>query len=478
MDLLPHFAPDRDSRVSLTEQLVAAYTRAVETGALAPGDLLPASRKLAEALGVSRSVVVVAYERLAGDGIVDSVQGSGTRVSPRAALAAAAGSGSSAGAAPRPGPIDLRSGLPFVGAEPPRAWPAALARAARAPWRSQAIEQAGHPALKAQLARHARMHRGLACGPDDLLAVTGTSEALVITALALQRHHRRPARIAVENPGYVEGAGALAAAGATLVPCPVASGGATAAGLAALFASSPFDAVMLTPSHQFPLGGAIPALERAAILAWAASHDVVIIEDDYDSEFRHEGAPLPALAAESTEAAVIYVASLNKMLSPSLRCGTLGLPLGSGHRELRAALVSARAALGSSVSAPVQLALADFMGSGALARAVARSAREYAHRRALVLAALDAAGVSASATDGGLHLVIELPSAARAELAASALRERGVLVETLALFASGDGAGPAGAGAPLAGLVVGYGAEPVPRLMAGVHQIVGVLGGA
>lgn len=474
LDLFPQFTPDRHSPHTLTQQLVDNIRAAIVSSRLAAGDPLPSTRKLAESIGVSRAVVVGAYEQLLGENLIISVQGSGTRVAAEAELV----QGSYAKRTLNLGPafvdersgvpaslsvsktpvIDLRSGLPFVGSAPPRAWSRSLASAASAPWLPESPDPLGLPQLRAQFAAHTRRYRGLNCAGSDVVVVSGTSEALVLIALALAHTLGRPARIAVEDPGYRAGSAALATAGAVLVPFAVDGAGATAAGLKACHQSTQFDAVMLTPSHQFPLGGSIIAAERERIVSWARRHGVLLIEDDYDSEFRHAGPARPALAA-SAGPGVAYVASLNKVLSPSLRCGVLVLP---EPGPLRDALLQTRAALGSSVSAHTQVALADFIGSGAFARSVARSKREYQHRRACVLADLASHGITALAGDGGLHLVVRMPSHAAAELVVQQLREQRVLVETLAEFSLVQHE---------AGIVFGYGAETLPRLLKGVRLV-------
>lgn len=463
MDVFPQFVPDRSSPRTLTQQLVDGVREAIVSGVLAPGDLLPPTRKLAVSLGVSRSVVVNAYEQLIGAGLIDSAQGSGTRVAQAVAAAdrtgAAIPDGEDEGETSGARTIDLRSGLPFVSLEPPRAWSRALANAARSPWASLSPASAGILALRTRLASHTQLHRGLSCRADDVVVTSGTSEALVLIASALKRVHGRGPRIAIEDPGYRAGADALEAAGAELAPFRVTHRGATAAALSALHAETPIDAVMLTPSHQFPLGGSLAPDERERILQWAREHRVLIIEDDYDSEFRHTGPAIPALAAHDSHGVVAYVASLNKILSPSLRCGVLVLP---PPGQMRDALLWVREALGSTVSAHTQQALAEFIGSGAFARAVARNKREYQHRRTVVLKELASFGLEALAGDGGLHLVVPVRGVAAAAQVAARLRSQGVIVETVAEFALLQHTG---------GIVFGYGSGSLPRLLQGVRLI-------
>lgn len=495
MDPIPGIALDRDASTSLVDQLTERLRSAITSGRLQPGDRVPASRVLAETLGVSRTVVVGAYERLLGEAFLDSIQGSGTRVSPdlprwhrEPGAAAGADRGSTRGAGldvdPCPEPlatntqkapvgqpdrsragapvIRLVTGLPHAAPEPPREWSRALSRAARRPWRTESVPARGDEKVRAQLAAYLRLYRGIACGDEDIVLTSGTAESLLLIGIAVRSLHEigRP-RVAVEDPGYPEGVLALEATGAERVPVGVTRDGIDLEEIRAKHRRSALDAVMLTPSHQFPMGGRLPAEDRLAILEWAHEQNVLVIEDDYDSEFRHTGAVLPAVASLDPHGVTVYVASLNKTLSPSLRCGMIVLP--DGRPEVREAILHARAVAGASVAAHTQDALAEFVGSGGVKRAVARNRREYRHRRDLLLAAFAERGIEVIGADGGLHVVIELPPAVDAGALARDLLLAGVQVETLAELTVGDHARN--------GLALGYGAETIPRLVKGVEVV-------
>lgn len=470
MDTFPQITIDRGAEISLTEQLLRGLRSAIAAGHMRPGEPVPASRAFAERLGVSRSVVVGAYEQLVGEAFLESRQGAGTRVSATlpswvvdtALPASLPPRAPERASVPSTRPIDLTAGRPFAPLEAPRAWVRALSRAARVPWSSDSVDPLGDPRLREAFATHARVSRGLACAADDVVVTSGTSEALLLVGLALReaRGGASP-RIAVEDPGYPEGAAALSRAGAELFPLPVGVDGTSVRDLAELHRRVRLDAVMLTPSHQYPLGGRIPADERLALIDWAHRHDVTIIEDDYDSEFRHAGAALPAMASLDPHGITVYIATLNKVLSPSLRCGMIVLPRASG--ALREAIAGTRIVAGASVSAHTQIALADYLSNGDFKRTVARNKREYRHRRDLVLRVLGAGGIPVAGAEGGLHVVVPLPRELDAGALVRELAERGVRLESLGGFSSGN----PGAN----GLVIGYGAESIPRLTAGLEAV-------
>ncbi len=500
MDDFPQLAVDRQLSRPLVDQLTTSLRESILTGAMRPGDALPASRALAATLALSRSVVVAAYERLVGEGYLESRQGAGTRVvgelpdwgleragagaslERAPALAAPAlpqvdGLPTVLGAGGGAPPIDLLPGRPFVAAQPPREWVRALSRAARAPWRSDAPEASGDPALRLAIAAHARRSRGIDCDPDDVTVTTGTSEALLIIALALRALHGGAVAVAVEDPGYREGALALARAGSELVPLPVGSDGATAEAVRSLADHRALAALMLTPSHQFPLGGRIPAAERHALVAWARESGAIIIEDDYDSEFRHAGAVLPAMASLDRGGRIVHVTTLNKILSPSIRCGAIVLGNGPDASALREAVAEVRRDLGPTVPQMMQTALAEFLDGGGFRREIGRTRREYRHRRELLLAECRVRGLEVSGDAGGLHVRVPLPAGRRGEDVVRELAERGVLVDRLHAYRiAGNDGDPGTDGDPGSdGILVGYGAETVPRLLRGVAQIAEVI---
>ncbi|WP_236809467.1 MocR-like pyridoxine biosynthesis transcription factor PdxR [Arthrobacter sp. FW305-BF8] len=434
---------------------------AILSGTLGPEHSLPASRRLAAELGVSRGVVVRAYEQLAGEGYLESRGSGGTRVAVRADGPGIALEGiQEAAGAEQTVTIDLTPGRPAGTPFGDRDWRAAWRKAVAEPVEVGLPDVLGTPVLRSALAGHLAASRGLTVSAEDVIITAGTSDALQLIVAAL-RGQAEPPRVLMEDPGYPTARRVLSAAGAAVQTLPVADDGLEAAQLAALGPRP--DAVLVTPSHQYPLGGRMPVKERLALLAWAEANRALILEDDYDSEFRHRRMPLPALASLPSAAEVVLVGTFSKSLSPWLRCGYLVVRGATGQR-----LKDARHDLGTPVPGVMQSALANYIAGGGLARHIARARREYAHRRALLLDRLGKrADVELAALDGGLHAVIRLqPNVPAERLAEEALR-LGVRVVTLASYFAER--------TPENGLVIGYGAPTDLQLARALDIIAGVL---
>ncbi|MFC7847950.1 PLP-dependent aminotransferase family protein [Arthrobacter sp. NPDC057388] len=454
---------DGGSRIPLAAQLVSLLREAILNGTLRPEHTLPATRRLAAELGVSRGVVVRAYEQLSGEGYLESRGSAGTRVAVRSdGRGAVPESVRPAPGADGDGIIDLTPGRPSGAPFRDRAWRAAWRKAVSEPVDVELPPAFGLPALRTAVADHLAASRGLTVSADDVIITAGTSDALQLSVAALRRQTKRPPRVLMEDPGYPTARRVLTAAGSAVLTLPVGQDGLEAAQLAAL-GSCP-DAILVTPSHQYPLGGRMPVGERLALLEWAEPNHVVILEDDYDSEFRHRRMPLPALASLPSGAEVVLVGTFSKSLSPWLRCGYL-VVRGTVGRRLR----DARLDLGTPVPGVLQSALANYIAGGGLARHIARARRQYAHRRALLLDRLGGrADVDLAALDGGLHAVIRLqPDIPAGRLAEEALG-LGVRVVTLAgYFAERP---------PENGLVIGYGAPSDLQLARALDILTGLIG--
>ncbi|WP_350348229.1 PLP-dependent aminotransferase family protein [Agromyces sp. G08B096] len=472
----PLLVVDRDRTTPIGVQLVEGLRRGILSGALRAGDPMPSTRALAAELGVARSSVVQAYDRLAGEGYLESRQGAPTRV---AALERPAGSGFAPSAdradegapvpdasAPALALIDLSPGIPSTARIDERAWRAAWRRAAAVPVSSWSPPAFGLPELRAAIADHLRLARGVRCSADDVVVTAGTADALALLAVALRAVRGERPRVVVEDPGYPSARRTLARRGVHLRPVAVGPDGLDLAALDRV--RGPVDAVMVTPSHQYPLGGRLPVADRLALLDWAGRRDALVIEDDYDSEFRHTGAPLPALASLDEEGRVVLVGSFSKVLTPWVRFGYLVLPPETSDPALRDAVTAIRADEHGPVAGPVQHAMADLLASGALRRHIAATRREYGHRRRLVLDALGglespARGIRLTALDGGLHAVLELPDEAATDAVVERLAREGVVVAPLSLYSAAADVPPAAgcersgsAGNAHAGLVIGY----------------------
>ena len=461
---------DQSSKVS---GVVARVRAMVHDGTLREGDPLPSTRALAAELGVARGTVVAAYEQLDGEGYLRTRHGAVARVAadvhgrtPGGSVAGGAGPGSPVAFAadavladPSPAVrIDCRPGIPAVTAIPQRDWRAAWRAAASAPLRNAIAEPLGSPELRAQVVAQLGLTRGFTTTVDRVLVTAGTSEALSLITEALRSLLGRPPVFGVEDPGYRTGHRAITSAGGTLVAVPVGEDGLD---LDVLEAAGPVDAVLVSPTHQYPLGSVMPVARRRRLLAWAAATGTVVVEDDYDSEFRHRGTPVPALAALDAEGVVLHVGGFSKTLDPRLRCAWVVLPSAAGAgigARVAEAVLSARRARGAVVAEPVQAALAHLLRTGALRRHLGRVRRDYAHRRARIAARLDdVTGLEARALNGGLHAVVTWSGPTTGADVAERMADAGVRVATLEEYGLAPGSAPAG-------IVFGYGAVTLPEL--------------
>ncbi|WP_427870159.1 PLP-dependent aminotransferase family protein [Leucobacter luti] len=476
-------APGTGARQHVAGQLRAALL----SGQVAAGEPLPSTRVLAASLAVSRGTVVAAYEDLAGEGYVEIRPGSGTfaaRELPGAAKVVPQDPAPSTGPrqkAAQPGDtaeISLSPGSPAARFHEDREWVAAWRAALRTPAPPVPPGPAGEAPLRQLIAQHLAAHRGVRCSADEILITAGTSDALglLVHGLAERTRGRIGAtggkedprlRIATEDPGYPAARRVLERLGAEAVPIPLGDGGMDLAALAA--APGPFAAALLTPSHQYPLGGRLHVADRLALIAWAEREDAVLIEDDYDSEFRHGAPALPAVASLDATGRVVHIGSYSKTLTPWLRCGYVVVP----DPGLRARMLEVREDLGQPVSGAMQLALAEYLRSGGLRRHLARRGREYAHRRGLVMRALEALapGVRLAAVEGGLHAVLTWDSGPPSGEVVRALARRSIRVAPLTDYYH--------PGSPRLrhGIVFGYGAPTDLQLQAALAAIVDELGG-
>jgi len=449
--------------------VVARVRAMVQDGTLRAGDALPSTRALAAELGVARGTVVAAYEQLDGEGWIRTRQGAAARVAPgvprmpvTGAPARRATSSPAGGTTPAVPVLDARPGIPAVTAIATRDWRAAWRAAADAPLRNALSDPAGLLELRAQIVAQLGLSRGFAPDVSRVLVTGGTSEALSLVVEALRNHLGRTPRIAVEDPGYRSGRRAMTSAGASLVGVPVDDDGLD---VEALHALRPVDAVVVTPTHQYPLGSVMPVARRQRLLSWAADTATIVVEDDYDSEFRHRGSPVPALAALDTAGVVLHVGGFSKTLDPRLRCSYVVLPPGA----VRDAVAAVRVARGPVVAEPVQVALAHLLRTGALRRHLGRVRRDYTHRRELIASRLDGVpGLEARALNGGLHAVVTWSGPATARAVAARTARAGVLVSALAEYEVVPGSAPDG-------VVLGYGGLTLPELDRALDALLGAL---
>ncbi|TPW77744.1 PLP-dependent aminotransferase family protein [Schumannella soli] len=496
--------PPRGARTTAIHRQLAS---AIVDGVLAPGARLPATRELAAELGVARTTVSAAYDRLLAEGLVEARVGAGTFVADvRAAAAGGAtttdraearsirqgisGSHSPAdpctaaalhpipliaelaadddGLAPDPAPDRIR--WDFAGGSPdptlfPHAdWRRLIAHHLRAtsPYPGGYGDPTGLLELRVAIARHVRLSRAVAAEPDDVHVTLGAQHGLGLIARALLRPGDT---VAVEEPGYPPVRAIFASLGARIEHVPV-----DAEGLRVDLLPPRARLVYATPSHQFPLGMPMTTPRRLALLAWAERHGAAVVEDDYDSEFRYGTRPLDSLHSLDRAGRVIHLATFSKSLAPGLRLGFLVAP-----PSLRAALRFLQRTERMSADPVPQAALADLLDTGVFAARARRSRRIYAERHRLLTAELgermpDALRVIPS--HAGLHLTAYLDAAfprtapRLAELAAAA----GIRVTALDPFY---------ARAPTAnGLLLGFGRIPAADIPAGVAALARVTGSA
>lgn len=380
--------------------LQSALRDAVRSGRLAPGTQLPSSRELATDLGVSRGLVTDAYAQLTAEGYLTGRQGSGTWVTGTGGAPVPA-----ATAAPavddRGGPTDFRPGLPDLSLFPRAAWSATHRRViARLPHRAFGYpDPRGLPELREALAELLARRRGVAADPDQVMVCSGVAQAHTLLGLVLRGRGERAA--AVEDPGSPEQTGLLAATGLTAVPVPVDDEGLSVTALAAAGVRS----AVVTPCHQFPTGVAYSARRRALLTDWARTVDGLVIEDDYDGDFRYDRAPVGALQGLSP-GHVAYTGSVSKTLAPGLRLGWL---VASPDIIADAAVRKRTMDLGNPVTE--QAVLADFITGGHYDRHLRRCQRLYRRRRDTLTTALAThfPGATTSGIAAGLHAIVTLP---------------------------------------------------------------------
>jgi GntR family transcriptional regulator/MocR family aminotransferase len=442
----------------LRAQLEDGLRDAARSGRLAAGARLPATRALAADLGVSRRLVVDAYAQLLAEGYLTARRGAGTYVSDAA----------SAASAPRPAAranalrFDFFPGYPDLSSFPRKPWLRAVRETlAAAPASSLGYPDArGAIELRVALAEHLRRVRGVVADPQRIVVCSGTAQALVLLARAMGGPH-----LAVEDPGLPPHRMILTAHGARLSPLPVDGAGAQASLLPRIVAQSgAVDGVLVTPAHQCPLGVALAPARRAELLEWTAARAGVVIEDDYDAEYRYDRAPLAALQGLAPDR-IIYLGTVSKTLAPALRLGWLVLP------PSLAELVADQRSLADH-GAPTldQLALARLIESGAYDRHLRQARRRYRSRRDALVDAVARylPGARVTGLAAGLHAIVRLPRPVDAGALMRTAVERSVGVYPLAL----------GYMRPPArddGLVLGYANLSEERIERGVRVLADVL---
>jgi len=436
--------------------LEAALREGVQTGRLAAGTRLPATRTLAADLGIARNTVADAYGQLVAEGWLTARQGSGTRVAEHAT-----GSNvrpATAAARSRAPRFSLRPGLPDLSAFPRGAWLAAARRAlAAAP--SEAFgysDPCGRPELRTALAAYLARARGVRATADQIVICSGFTQVLSLLGRVLAA--RGGAAMAVEAYGHQHHRDVIAASGLAVRPIPVDADGAV------IDEVSGAAAVLLTPSHQFPLGMTLAPHRRTQAVQWAGRARSVVIEDDYDGEFRYDRRAIGAMQPLAPEH-VIYAGTASKTLAPAVRLAWIVVP---GH--LLGDVVEAKSLTDRHGSTLDELTLAELITSGGYDRHVRRSRLLYRRRRDRLLAALaDAAPrLRVTGVAAGLQAVVELAPGTQEADVLEAAAARGLALDGMRAFC------PAGVTYPEA-LVLGYGTPAAHAFTTAVTRLCAVL---
>ena len=413
---------------------------------------MPSSRALAGHLDVSRGVIVEAYEQLAAEGFLVSQQGGITRVGPTAAAAPEA---TAAPVSDRPR-IDFAYGRPDVTQFPRGAWLRSVREVLNVV-PSDVLsygDPRGAPELRSELAAYLNRVRGMAVHPDRVIVSNGFAQAISIVGAVLA--HQPGAVIAVEEPGQRDPIDVAERVGLPWVSVPVDDGGVSVAALERSAAT----AVVVTPAHQFPLGSVLAADRRAALVAWARDRDGLIVEDDYDAEYRYDHEPIGAIQGLAPEH-IVYCGSASKVLAPGLRLGWLVAP-----DRLVKPLASAKEASDRGSPALEQLAFADFLARGEFDHHLRRMRSVYRQRRRVLLGALarDAPELVPAGASAGLHVAAWLPEGVDEEAVVAAARDAGIRIAGLAGYWAGDRD-------RRPGLIFGYGTASDRAIEEGVATI-------
>ena len=395
---------DRGSREPLRSQVESALRDAIRSGRLQAGERLPSSRELARQLGVSRGLVQDCYGQLHAEGYLSTRTGSATRVA--VLHAGALVPVPTPPAVPRPLRADFAAGVPDLASFPRADWLWAQREACR--HTPTALfdygDARGTPTFRQTIASYLRRVRAAHADADNIIACGGFAQGLNLALGVLRSAGHR--RVAFEDPGYGDGStmAATAHAGIQPVPVPVDAGGIDVDALAA----TGVRAVVVTPAHQWPTGVVMAPDRRQALIAWATRHDAIIVEDDYDAEFRYDREPVGTLQGLAPDR-VIALGTVSKTLAPAIRLGWMVCPPALTETIMHEKRLADR---GSSLLD--QLTVATLIGSGRYDRHLRRMRTSYAARRQALVAGLAeyAPTVTLTGLAAGFHAVAHLPRTA------------------------------------------------------------------
>jgi GntR family transcriptional regulator/MocR family aminotransferase len=450
---------DRGDDLPLHEQIERAIRNGIRNGRLAAGTRLPSTRGLALELGVSRGVVSEAYGQLAAEGYLLTRQGAPVRVARTVRPMRPREPAESLLQSYR---YHFHPGLPDLAAFPRDRW----LRSLRAAWGQAPLDAVGYPdprgvpALRQTLADHLGRVRGVAADPEQLLICSGFSQAFSLLCRWLQE--RGTERVGLEDPGWHRHRLIVEQAGLEVVPIPVDEEGLRVEALE----EAGVGVVLVTPGHQFPTGGVLSSERRAALVDWAERGEYLIVEDDYDSEYRYDRTAVGALQGLAPER-IVYIASASKRLTPGMRLGWMQMPTWLAWPMIQTKTIEDG---GSEVIG--QLALQDFIERGELDRHLRRTRLLYERRREALAEAVAKHHPGARLGDGagGLYETLTLPEGVEESAVIAAAAEREVGVEGLSLHSYATQHPPT--------LVLGFACLPEPTITRGIKLLAEAIGSA
>lgn len=419
---------DHNSSRSLHQQVYEELRWAILTGRLLPGQKVPSTRALADNLQVSRTTITQSYDRLLSEGYLETMTGSGTYVCAQLPddLLHSAPVAVKANHKPLPvqlshygdrlsqtpftlqpnldQPISFRYGQPALHLFPITLWRKLLSRycLANSDWLDYGTDFQGYRPLRQAIANYLAQARAVQCHSDQLILTNGTQQALDLVMRLLINPGDR---IGIEDPGYLSARRIFLSHGAELVPIPVDDSGVIVDKLTRLEEGSP-RLVYVTPSHQFPTGSILSLSRRLELLAWAQQHHCLILEDDYDSEYRYQDRPIPALQGLDQNHSVVYIGTFSKVLFPSLRIGYLVVPLSLVSLFAQAKWLSDR-----QLPTLEQQVLTEFIEAGHLESHIRKMRSHYDQLRQTLVQALNhhfGARVMIFGEKAGIHVMVKL----------------------------------------------------------------------
>ena len=480
----PVIAIDRADAKPLHRQLYDGFREAILRGDLAPGQKIPSSRELASEMQVSRFPVLHAYAQLLAEGYFESQIGSGTFISATLPEQMMSSEHRTARREQRPSgfrPVARRNSLyptfhrdsplrgwgafalhqPASDQFPFQVWSELANRHSRNPTSTSLhrIDPMGLQRFRLEICRYLHTARSVKCEPEQVMVVSGSQQALDITARVL---FNPGDSVLVEEPGYSLQKTVLAAAGCRLKEVPVDDQGMDVTRAARVKGAK---GAFVTPSHQFPLGSTMSATRRLLLLNWAQSEGAWIIEDDYDSEYRFDTKPIASLQGLDVNSRVIYIGTFSKVLFPSLRIGYIVIP-----QDLVSLFESVRFVTDIFPPYLYQEVLADFMQLGHLGRYIRKMRRIYGERRNMLVECIRAEFgefLKVHGTSAGMHVSVTLPEGVSDMEICGRASDQKLLLWPLSQYYSGK--------TPLQGFVLGFGStstEQIPDAVRRLHALV------